>query len=222
LNSSANDKKERKDFMKFCGVFIMLFIVINVSAQNKKWITEYSEDESIKVVYSIYDSLDVNGEEQTYIEYTGKTRTVATLEKCVEIFNNPGMHKKFYEYTEVSDKVKDISENEWIIYYYYSPPWPIADSDCVSRITMYADSVNKKIVFTSFSEPNLIETKGVTRSELNDITFTFTRINENETEVFIEAILVPETPAPKWMMSAWFPEGPAGTLKRFIKLAEEL
>ncbi len=62
------------------------------------------------------------------------------------------MHKKFYEYTDISEKVKDVSENEWIIYYYYSPPWPIADSDCVSRIKMISDSLNKKVIFTSFSE----------------------------------------------------------------------
>jgi hypothetical protein len=144
------------------------------------------------------------------------------LEKCVEIFNNQDMHKKFYEYTKKSDKIKDISKNEWIIYYYYSPPWPIADSDCVSRITMKTDSVNNKIIFTSFSEPNLIEMKDVTRSELNDITFTFTQINDQEVEIYVEAILIPETPAPKWMMSAWFPEGPAGTLNRFKELAENL
>jgi alanine dehydrogenase len=87
---------------------------------------------------------------------------------------------------------------------------------------MKTDSSNFRIVFTSISEPNLIEMKDVTRSELNTITFTFTKINSLEVEIFIEAILIPETAAPKWMMRAWFPDGPAGTLKRFKELAENL
>ena len=208
--------------MKLKLLTIFLLIFINTSAQTIEWRTEYSGDKNTKVVYAIYDSVNTEGEEVTFIEYRAKTKTSASLENCIEIFNNPDMHKKFYEYTEVSKKVKDISKTEWIIYYYYSPPWPIADSDCASRITMITDTLNNKMVFTSFSESDLIEMKDVTRSELNDITFTFTQINDKEVEIFIEAKLIPATQAPKWMMNGWFPDGPANTLSRFKKLAENL
>jgi hypothetical protein len=203
-------------------LLICLIFNIDLISQNDKWISEFSEDEKTEVVYTIYDSVNTKGKEVKYIEYTAKTKTKASLENCAAVFNNPDMHRKFYEYTEISEKVKEISYNEWIIYYYYSPPWPIADSDCVSRITFNENSTNDKFVFTSFSEPDLIEMKDVARSELNDITFTFTQINDKEVEILIEAILIPETSAPNWMMSAWFPEGPAGTLNRFKELAENL
>lgn len=203
-------------------LFFIALTYSNLISQISNWSTELSEDGKTEVIYSIYDSLNTEGEESTFIEYTAKTKTTASIDNCIAIFNNPEMHKKFYEYTEVSDKIKDISKTEWIIYYYYSPPWPIADSDCVSRIKMSVDSLNNKIVFTSFSEPNLLEMKDVTRSELNNITFTFTKISHAEVEINVEAILIPETPAPKWMMNAWFPDGPAGTLRRFIELAERL
>jgi len=208
--------------MKFINLIIILLIPVSLLAQTKEWETEYSEDGKTEVTYAIYDSLNAEDEEVKFIEYTAKTRTKASIEECVKVFNNPEMHKEFYEYTEKSDKIKDVNENEWIIYYYYDPPWPIANSDCVSRITMKTDSTNKKVVFTSFSEPNFIEKKDVTRSELNDITFSFIRINDQITEILIKAILIPETPAPNWMMSAWFPDGPAGTLSRFKELAENL
>ena len=208
--------------MKLEVLYIFLLIALNSSAQTIEWKTEYSDDKNTVVVYAIYDSMNVYGEELTFIEYSAKTTTSASVENCTDVFNNPAMHKKFYEYTEISEKVKDISENEWIIYYYYSPPWPIADSDCVSRIKMKRDSSNNKIVFESFSESNFMEKKDVTRSELNNIIFTFTEISNSKVEIFIEAILIPETPAPKWMMQAWFPEGPAGTLIRFKELAENL
>lgn len=208
--------------MKLSSLLIMLLITINLLAQDNKWSTEFSEDGKTEVVYAIFDSLDSKGEEVTYIEYKAATNSTASLKKCSDVFNNPDMHKNFYDYTEVSEKIKDISENEWIIYYYYSPPWPIADSDCVSRITEKIDSINNKITFTSFSEPNLLEMKEVTRSELNDITFTLTKINDSEVEIYIKAKLIPATQAPKWMMNGWFPEGPASILSRFKELAENL
>lgn len=207
--------------MKITTILFLLF-TLNLSAQENKWTTEISDDGLTSVQYDIYDSINVAGAEVTYIEYNAATKTKATLENCKAVFNNPDMHKKFYEYTEVSKKVKDISKSEWIIYYYYSPPWPIADSDCVSRITMISDSVKSKVVFKSFSEPHLIEMKDVTRSELNNITFTFSKISESEVEVYINAKLIPAVSAPKWMMSSWFPDGPANTLSRFKKLAENL
>ena len=206
--------------LKIVLVILFLLALNNSMAQSRSWTTEISDDGLTSVQYNIYDSLDVEGDEVTYIEYNATTKTKATLENCIEIFNNPDMHKKFYEYTEESKKIKTISESAWIVYYYYSPPWPIADSDCVSRITMISDSLKGKVVFTSFSEPNLIEKKDVVRSELNNITFTFKQISDSEVEITIEAILIPEMAAPKWMMNAWFPDGPAGTLKRFKELAE--
>lgn len=208
--------------MKYINQFIILLVQVSLFAQAKEWNTEFSEDGKTEVTYAIYDSLNAENEEVKFIEYTAETRTEASIEECAEIFNNPDMHKKFYEYTEKSEKIKDINENEWIIYYFYDPPWPIANSDCVSRITMKTDSTNKRIVFTSFSEPNYIKKKDVTRSELNNIIFTFTKKNDKETIILIKAILIPETPAPNWMMSAWFPDGPAGTLSRFKDLVENL
>ncbi len=204
------------------SLFILFYFFNNQNAQGSKWKTGISDDSLITVQYNIYDSLDAQGDEATYIEYNATTKTNATIEICKAVFNNSDMHKKFYEYTEVSKKIKAISKSEWVIYYYYSPPWPIADSDCVSRITMISDSLNSKVVFTSFSEPNLIEKKDVVRSELNNITFTFKQISDNEVEIFIEAKLIPEMAVPKWMMNAWFPDGPANTLSRFKKLAENL
>ncbi len=208
--------------MKLSTLIILLLITINLSAQENEWSTELSEDGKTEIVYAIYDSVNVGGDDVKFIEYTAKTTTTASLEKCAEVFNNPDMHKKFYEYTEKSDKIKNVSESEWIIYYYYTPPWPIADSDCVSKITEKRDSINNKIIFTSFSESSLLEMKDVTRSELNNITFTFTQINDSEVEIFIKAKLIPAVSAPKWMMSSWFPDGPAKTLKRFKQLAENL
>ncbi len=193
-----------------------------LAAQSNNFKSELSEDGKTIVEYKIYDTLNVNSEEITIIEYKAKTKTDASLENCISIFSNPDMHKNFYDYTEISKNVKQISKDEWIIYYYYSPPWPIADSDCISKIIKTTDSLNNKITFTSFSDPELIEIKDVARSELNDITFIFTEISKNEIEIFIQAKLVPVVSAPKWMMNRWFPDGPAKILNRFKKLAEAL
>lgn len=205
-------------------IYLIWFIIYPtlISAQSRSWTKELSDDSKTEVAYAVYDSVNAEGEDVKFIEYSTSTTTNASIENCAAVFNNPDMHKEFYEYTEVSEKIKDVSENEWIVYYYYSPPWPIADNDCASRIKMKRDSVNNKIVFSSFSEPNLIEMKDVTRSELNNVTFTFAKINDSEVAIIIEAKLIPAVSAPKWMMKGWFPDGPANTLKRFKELAENL
>ena len=51
---------------------LIFFSSIVNSAQSKEWETELSEDGKTKVVYSIYDSLNVKGEEVKFIEYTSK------------------------------------------------------------------------------------------------------------------------------------------------------
>ncbi|MEE9431858.1 MAG: hypothetical protein V3V16_12495, partial [Melioribacteraceae bacterium] len=138
-------------------IFFFFQMFFTLAAQSNNFKSELSEDGKTIVEYKIYDTLNVNSEEITIIEYKAKTKTDASLENCISIFSNPDMHKNFYDYTEISKNVKQISKDEWIIYYYYSPPWPIADSDCISKIIKTTDSLNNKITFTSFSDPELIE-----------------------------------------------------------------
>lgn len=49
-----------------------------------------------------------------------------------------------------------------------------------------------------------------------------TRESKWTTEIFIKAKLIPSVIAPKWMISAWFPDGPADMLGRFKSLVETL
>lgn len=200
--------------------FFQMFLCLVAHPNGFK--SELSEDGKTIVEYKIYDTLNVNGEEITIIEYKVKMKTYASLENCISIFSSPNMHKIFYEYTEVSKKVKQVSEDEWIMYYYYSPPWPIADSDCVSRIIKTTDTLEKKVTFTSFADPEFIKIKDVARSEFNDITFIFSEISKNEIEIFIQAKVIPVVAAPNWMIKRWFPDGPVALLNRFKKLAEAL
>ena len=63
---------------------------------------------------------------------------------------------------------------------------------------MTVDSVSLKIKFNSLSVPNYIDQKEVIRTRVNDIYFTFSKINNNEVEIFIEAIYAPPISAPNW------------------------
>ena len=96
----------RKDLMKFSTLLIILLFAVNLSAQTREWKTELSEDGTSEVVYAIYDSVTANGEDVTFIEYNAKTKTTASLANCAAVFNNHEMHKKFYEYTEISEKYR--------------------------------------------------------------------------------------------------------------------
>lgn len=205
----------------FIFIIILLLLPLKLIGQANDWTKEISDDGQTTVLSKIYETVDANEEEIKIIEYSAVTNTSASLKSCYEIFNNPMLHKEFYDYTEISEKVKDISKNEWIIYYFYDTPWPIPNSDCVSRIKILEDSLKSEITFICVAEPNLLEDRGVFRSILNDISFTFRELTSEKIEITIKAKFSPVMPAPDWVMNGWFPDGPAEMLARFKELAEK-
>jgi hypothetical protein len=206
--------------------FIIFFIIsvtipLSLIGQTSDWTEETSDDGQTTVLSKIYETVNSDGEELKVIEYSATTYTSASIESCYEVFNNPSLHKDFYDYTEISEKIEDISPTEWIIYYFYDTPWPIPNSDCVSKITIVEDTLNSEITFNCVAVPNKLEDKGVYRSVLNDISFTFKKPSKEKVKILIKAKFSPVMPAPDWVMSGWFPNGPAEMLARFKKLAEK-
>lgn len=77
-------------------------------------------------------------------------------------------------------------------------------------------------LFKGEAAPEMIENKGVKRIVLNDVAYTFKEIDTNTTEITMFAKFYFVFDAPIWMIQAWFPSGPAGILRRFIKLAKNV
>lgn len=204
------------------ALLFLSFYLHQVSfGQEVEWEREISENGNTEVFSKVYDAQNKDGEEVKFIEYKVKTFANTTLDKCYKVFRNSDLHKKFYEYTEESRKIKDLNENEWIIYYIFDPPWPIPNNDNVSIITMTRDTAKNNISFKSVAKPDLIEMTDMSRSQMNEIEFTFTETSVDSVEISIVAKLAPVVSAPSWMINSWFPDGPAGTIQRLKALVED-
>ena len=206
---------------------ILLFLMMllpgsHAISQDKEWTHEISEDEKTSVQSRVYYDKDENGEERKIIEYSARTVASVSLQNCEAVMKDASLHKVFFNNTEVSDKISDLSENDFLIYYFYDAPWPLPNSDCVSRIRIMTDSIEKKVTVSSTAEPNSFEDKDVARAKLNNFTFIFRELNNEDVEITLNSTFSPVILAPKWMIHAWFPEGPHKILELIINLADTI
>ena len=141
-------------------LILFLFLIIALFAsdtysQDTEWTLESSADGKTTVQSRVYYEEYNKGEEWKIIEYSATTTRVS-LQNCVAVIQDASLHKLFFSNTEVSDKINDISENEFLIYYFYNAPWPLPNSDCVSRIRILPDILENKVTVSASAEPDVL------------------------------------------------------------------
>jgi len=209
------------------GLVLLQFLIITLFApgiysQDIEWTCERSNDGNTIVQSRVYYEEYEKGEEWKIIEYSATTTARVSVKNCVAVIQDASLHKLFFSNTKVSDKIDDISENEFLIYYFYNAPWPLPNSDCVSRIRILHDSLENKVIVSATAAPDLFEDKDVVRAELNNFTFTFHELSSEEVEITLYSKFSPVISTPNWMINAWFPKGPIQILQRFIDLADTM
>jgi len=198
--------------------FAVYFLPVSIApGQSPEWDEQTSENGQVKITSRIRDIENRSGKEKMLIEYKATAIINNSLNDCIRLMKNIPKHKEFLERTDVSEVVKTISENEWLIYYYYTSPWPLPDSDCVLKMTQ--KDMKDMITFIGVSVPDMFELRDVRRMQTNDITYIFKELEPDVVEMTMISKFSPVISAPKWMVNTWFPEGPARVLDRFTEMA---
>lgn len=187
-------------------------------SQNNEWTTEFSKDGNIKVEYSVYKIKDGSGDQKQIIEYKTSTTSELSFEKCIKMMANISNHKDFSDDTEDSYKIRDLSENESLVYYYIDAPWPMPNADCVSIMSIIEDKGNNSIRFELIAAANEYEMQDVKRMTNSVATYSFKKINENDVAVTIYSRFTPVATAPDWLVKTWFPKGPIEIMENIIAL----
>lgn len=203
------------------GIFIsvLIFINTNLFAQQTDWRTEKTEDGKITVTSKISKRTDdIEGEVQL-IEYIATTTANVSMHNCISVMKDISKHKEILN-EEVSEMVKIISDNEWLIYYYFDAPWPIPNSDCVTKMSFSEDLTNNMATFTITAEPFMYEQKDVKRLTFYNVIYTFKDLGNGNVEMTSTAKLTPVVQAPEWIVREFFPNGPARYLQRLLVLAK--
>ena len=212
-------------FMNCRLIILMLLLIIpldNSYGQEAEWEIEVIKDGSVTVTSRVYTIKDGEEKNQQIIEYNTTTQADLSLEQCLKLMRNVPGHKLFLQDTELSKVIKTISEHEWLIYYYFTSPWPLPDGDVVVHMKQIVTEEEKSFIFTGHAVPDKYPGKGVRRLTLNDISYKFRQISDEVVEITMASKFSPMINAPKWMVRAWFPNGPAEILKRLIEEAKKM
>lgn len=189
-------------------------------SQNNEWETEYSKDGTIQVDYTVYKVKNSSGDNTQVIEYKTTTTSALSFEKCIKMMKDVSNHKDFSDDTEDSYKIKDISEDECLVYYYIDAPWPMPNADCVSLMSIIEDPGNESIRFELESAPDLYEMQDVKRMNSSIAMYTFKKINDIEVAITIYTRFTPVATAPDWLVKTWFPKGPIEIMENIINLVK--
>lgn len=200
------------------SVFLLNAILI---AQTKEWNIEITGDDSITVKSRIAERIDEKGDEMQLIEYTATTTASVSLHNCISVLKEVSNHKEFTD-DEVSQKVETLSDHEWVVYYYTNPPWPVPDNDCVARMSLSEEESQRTAIFTLSAAPSMYEMKDVRRMTYYEVTYEFKDLGKGKIEMTVASKSSPTVQFPAWMISAWFPEGPADILRTIIRLANSI
>ena len=111
----------------------MLAMHVSLSAQKADWNRKTTRDGRVQVLYKFTESTDEKGKNFNVLEYEASTTAKVSLERCKAVMMNDPKHMEFMEGTERVRRVRDISDREWITYYFLNSRWPMPDADLVTR-----------------------------------------------------------------------------------------
>lgn len=196
----------------------MMTLHANLFAQATEWETEKTDDDRITVKNRVSKRIDINGDEQQLVEYIATTTTGVTMKKLVAVMRDVVKHKDFMG-QHTSAKVKTLSENECVVYYFYKGVWPYPSSDIVAKMVFSEDVAENTVTFTFTAAPSLVDDKGVRRLDYYNLIYLFKALDNGDTVIAITSKFTPAVQLPAFMIGMWFPDGPADYLLDIIKLA---
>ncbi len=207
--------------MKF-NTLIIILISMNMTlfAQTEDWIVKSLYDDQITVQYRFSEQVDEEGQPKMLIEDLTTTTVQADLESCINLMKDVEQHKEFTG-DKISKIVKSVSDHEWIVYYYSNNPWPIKDSDNVSRLTMATDTSMTTVTFTLTAVPDEYEDKGVNRMEFYQAVYTFKDLGNDQVSIVIAGRSIPPVNVPDWLVKSAFPGTPAKSVKKMVTLLKQ-
>ena len=205
------------------GLFVLCILLLSASvkAQRDGWEQEKTKDGSVLVSYQFLEKKDENGKKFNTLEYEAITTAKVSLERCLEVLKDDSRHKDFMEDAAHTERIKNLSENEWLTYYSLKSRWPMPDTDVVTRYKLEEEPANKRIILTGFPAPDLYPEQGVKRMQHSFSKYTLTDLGDGQTEVVMYSSSIPVVSVPKWLMATWIPNGPANIVNGIVRLALE-
>jgi len=198
-----------------------LLLSAHAAGQQSDWKNKTTKDGKVTVMYRFTEHVDQKGKKYNVLEYEAVTRAETDLERCKEVMMDDPKHMAFMEGTEGVKRVKNLSEEEWVTYYFLNSRWPMPDSDLVTLYKLEEDPSGKRFTLTGSPAPDMYPEGDVPRMKHNQSKFSFTDLGNGIVEVVMYSKSIPLVSVPKWLIASWIPNGPADMLHGIIDLANE-
>ena len=203
------------------AILCALFLTKNLHAQREDWKHDQTKDGRVQVSYNFKEYKDEKGKKYNVLEFEAVTAAEVNIESCLKVLKDDSKHKDFMDDAEHTERIRDLSENEWLTYYLLKKHWPMPVSDVVTRYVFEEDSENHSYVITGFPAPDMYPEQGVERMRQSFSKYTLRDLGNGQTEVIMYSSSVPLASIPKMLLATWIPKGPADMVNGIVRLALE-
>lgn len=205
------------------GLIILCAFLINtgVSAQREGWKQDKTKDGKVLVTYHLKEHRDEKGKKYNVLEFEAVTSDKVSIENCLQVLKDDSKHKDFMDDAEHTERIRDLSEDEWLTYYLLKKRWPMPVADVVTRFKLEEDTENNSYIITGVPAPDMHPDQGVERMRHSYSTYTLRDLGNGQTEVTMYSSSVPLATIPKMLLATWIPKGPADMVNGIIRLAQE-
>lgn len=205
------------------GLFILcaLLLATSANAQREGWKQEKTKDGKVLVSYNFVEYKNEQGKKYNVLEFEAVTSAKVSIESCLKVLKDDSRHKDFMEDAEHTERIRDLSEDEWLSYYLLKKHWPMPVADVVTRYKLEKDPENKSYIITGYPAPDLYPDQGVERMRHSHSKYTLKDLGNGQTEVMMFSSSVPLASIPKMLLATWIPKGPADMVNGIIRLALE-
>jgi hypothetical protein len=202
-------------------VLCSLLLNLNVIAQREGWKQDKTKDGKVLVSYNFAEHTDEKGKKFNVLEFEAVTSGEVSMESCLKVLKDDSRHKDFMDDAKDTERIRDLSEDEWLTYYLLKKHWPMPVSDVVTRFKLEEDTENSSYTLTGLPAPDMYPDQGVERMRHSYSTYTLRDLGNGQTEVMMYSSSVPLASIPKMLLATWIPNGPADMVNGIIRLALE-
>lgn len=210
--------------IKFRGgiaVLCVLLLSLDIIAQEEGWKQDKTKDGKVLVSYNFLEKIDETGKKFNVLEFEAVTKAAVSLESCLAVLKNDSGHKDFMEDAEHTERIKDLSEDEWLSYYKLKSHWPMPETDVVTRYKLELKPDYNSFILTGYPAPDMYPDQGLKRMQESFSRYTITDLGNGQCEVTMYSKSVPVASIPKMLLKTWIPNGPANLVNGIVRLAQE-
>ena len=205
------------------GIAILCALMLSpdINAQREDWKQDKTKDGKVLVYYNFLEKIDENGKKFNVLEFEAVTTSAVSVESCLAVLKDDSRHKDFMEDTEHTERIKDLSEDEWLSYYKLKKRWPMPETDVVTRYKLELKPDINSFILTGYPAPDMYPDQGLKRMQESFSRYTITDMGNGQTEVIMYSKSVPVASIPKMLLKTWIPNGPANMVNGIVRLAQE-